>query len=102
METAQEFFAALPARVPPGSTVGITNSYLFEILDAGTWLVAIADGVLTVSEGEADADVRFTMREDVFQKLVARELSPVRAAMTGKVKVRGDLSAASNLQKILT
>jgi putative sterol carrier protein len=104
-ETVQEFFDKLPERVPPENTAGMTNSYLFEITEAGTWLVAVDDGTITVAkhEGdtEAEVDVRITMSEEIFHKLVAREQNAMRAVMTGKIKVKGNMGAASKLQKIL-
>jgi putative sterol carrier protein len=100
-ETVKEYFETLPSRVPPENTAGMTNSYLFEIKDVGTWLVAVNDGTVTVTEGEADADVRIGMSEEIFQKLVAGEQNPMRAVMTGKIKVKGNMGAASKLQKIL-
>jgi putative sterol carrier protein len=100
-ESVQEYFETLPSRVPPENTAGMTNSYLFEIKDVGTWLVDVNDGTVTVKEGEAEADVRIGMSEEVFQKLVAGEQNPMRAVMTGKIRVKGNMGAASKLQKIL-
>lgn len=100
-QTVQEYFATLPSRVPAQNTAGMTNSYLFEIKKVGSWLVAVDDGKVTVSEGDGDADARITMSEDVFQKLVAGEQNPMRAVMTGKIKVKGSMGAAAKLQKIL-
>ena len=100
-QSVHEFFETLPSRIPAGSTDGIKNTYLFEVRDAGTWLVAVDGGTVTVTPGEAEADVRIGMSEDVFRKLLARELNPARAIMTGKLRVRGDVGAASKLQKIL-
>jgi putative sterol carrier protein len=100
-QTVQEYFETLPSRVPAQNTAGMTNSYLFDIKKVGTWLVAVDDGKVTVSEGEGDADARITMSEDVFQKLVAGEQNPMRAVMTGKIKVKGSMGAAAKLQKIL-
>jgi putative sterol carrier protein len=78
----------------------MSNSYLFEIADAGTWYVRVADGSVTVEEGEHAADARISMSADTFRKLVAREQNPMRAFMTGKIKVHGDMGAATKLQRI--
>jgi len=99
-QAVREFFAALPTRASSQRTAGMTNSYLFEIAGAGTWLVAVSDGTVTVSEGEHDADTRISMSADTFRKLVAREQNPMRAFMTGKIKVTGDMSAATKLQRL--
>jgi putative sterol carrier protein len=101
-QSVEEFFETLPSRVPANSTAGITNSYLFEIKDVGTWRVAVDDGTVEVTKGEADADVRIALSEETFHRLVARELNPMRAVMTGKIKVKGDMGAATKLQKILS
>ena len=100
-QTVQEYFETLPSRVPPENTVGITNSYLFEINEVGTWLVAVDDGKITVTEGEGEADVRIGMSEEIFRKLISGEQNPMRGVMTGKIKVKGSMGAASKLGKIL-
>jgi putative sterol carrier protein len=104
-KSVQEFFESLPSRVPRENLAGMTNSYLVEIEDAGTWLISVEAGTVTVDEkrdGAADveADVRISMSEEVFRKLVAGEQKPMRAVMTGKIRVRGDMGAASKLQTI--
>ena len=101
MQSVQDFFAELPSRVPAEKTAGIRNSYLFEIPDAGTWVVDVDDGTVTVTEGEADADVRISMSEETFRKLAAGEQNAMRGVMTGKIKVKGDMGAATKLQKLL-
>jgi putative sterol carrier protein len=103
-ESVQEFFEKLPSRVPAENTAGMTNSYLFEITEAGTWLVTVADGKVEVAKQDGQdpgVDVRITMSEEVFHKLVAGEQNPMRAVMTGKIRVKGNMGAASKLQKIL-
>jgi len=100
MESLKEFFESLPSRATPENTAGMTNSYLFEITDAGTWRVAIDDGTLTVSEGDGEADVRIAMSEETLRKLVAGEQNPMRGVMTGKIKLKGDMSAATKLARI--
>lgn len=99
--TLQDYFEKLPARVRAENLAGLTNSYLFDIKNAGIWRVAVADGKLSVASGDADADVRIAMSEPVFRKLVSGEQNPMRAVMTGKIKVKGDRAAAAKLQKIL-
>ena len=101
MESVKEFFETLPQKVPPERAAGVTNSYLFEIADVGTWLVDVKEGHVTVTEGAAEADVRIGMNEEIFRKLVAGEQNPMRGVMTGKIKVKGDMGAATKLGKIL-
>jgi len=98
--TVREFFEGLPSRVDPGKTAGMTNSYLFDIDGAGTWKVDVADGRVDVTEGGDGADVTIAASEETFERIVGGELNPTSAYMTGKIKVKGDMGAATKLQKI--
>ena len=44
--TVQEFFEALPTKVDPAKTAGMTNSYVFDVDGVGQWTVAVADGAV--------------------------------------------------------
>jgi putative sterol carrier protein len=100
MPTAQEFFDALPSRVDPERIAGMNNTYVFDIENAGTWTVAIADGAVTVTEGAGDADCTFSASEETFEKITSGEQNATTAYMTGKLKIKGDMGAAMKLQKI--
>jgi putative sterol carrier protein len=99
-EGTREFFATLESRVEESKTAGMTATYLFEVDGAGTWLVDVNDGKLTVTEGGNEADTTISMSEDNFEQLVSGDLNPTTAYMTGKLKVKGDMSAAMKLQKL--
>jgi putative sterol carrier protein len=101
MQSAKEFFESLPARIPPEKTAGVTSSYVFEVRDAGTWHVGVEDGKIVVREGDGDADARFAMSEETFQKLVAGKQNPAMAVVTGKIKISGDMAAAAKLKTLL-
>jgi putative sterol carrier protein len=100
MSSVQEFFDGLPSRVSPDRIEGMNNTYVFEIEGAGVWTVAVADGVITVTEGSGDADTTFSTSEENFEKIVAGEQNPTTAYMTGKLKIKGDMGAAMKLQKL--
>lgn len=97
---AREFFDKLATEVDASKIAGLSNSYLFDIEGEGQWLVAIADGVLTVTEGGGDADVTLITSAETFAKIAAGEQNPTTAYMTGKLKIKGDLNAAMKLQKL--
>jgi len=100
-EGVREFFEGLEARVDPTKTAGMNNSYRFDIAGAGSWAVAVTDGEVSVSEGGGeDADCTISASEENFTKMVSRELNPMTAYMTGKLKVKGDMGAAMKLQKL--
>ena len=100
MAETQEFFDTLPSRADSSKTAGMNNSYLFDIEGAGKWVVTVDDGAVSVAEGEGDADVTISTNEENFGKIVAGELNPTTAYMTGKLKIKGDMGAAMKLQKL--
>ena len=99
-ETVQDFFANLPSRADASKTAGMSNSFLFDIDGAGQWKVDVDDGAVTVTEGTGDADVVISPSEETFEKIVAGEVNPTSAYMTGKLKIKGDMGAAMKLQKL--
>ena len=100
-EGAKEFFDTLESRVDASKAQGINASYLFDVTGAGAWKVDVQDASgVTVTEGATDAGTTITIAEDDFDRLVAGELNPMTAFMTGKLKVKGDMGAAMKLQKL--
>ena len=55
-ETTREFFEGLSARADASKMAGMNNSYVFDIDGSGVWVVTVADGVVSVREGEGEAD----------------------------------------------
>ena len=100
MQSVKEFFESLPERVGD-KAAGVTDSYLFQIHDVGTWHVDVDDGKVTVTEGDAEAEVQIGMSEETFRKLLDGTQNPMRGVMTGKIKVKGNMGAATKLGKIL-
>jgi len=96
----KEFFDTLESKADAAKTAGMTNSYVFDIDGAGQWRVDVKDGVVAVSEGGGDADVTITTSEETFGKIVDGEVNATSAYMTGKLKIKGDMSAAMKLQKL--
>jgi putative sterol carrier protein len=98
--TVQEFFEALPTKVDPARTAGMTNSFVFDIEGVGEWTVAVNDGAITVADGAADADCTISASEETLLKIVRGEANATTAYMTGKLKIAGDMGAALKLQKL--
>jgi putative sterol carrier protein len=97
---AKDFFDSLESRADESKLAGMTNSYLFDIEGEGQWLVAVADGKISVTEGSGEADATISTSGETFEKIVAGEQNPTTAYMTGKLKIKGDMGAAMKLQKI--
>jgi putative sterol carrier protein len=97
---AADFFNTLETRADAAKVAGMNNSYLFDIEGEGQWLVKVADGAVSVTEGTGDADATITTTGETFAKIVSGEQNPTTAYMTGKLKIKGDMGAAMKLQKI--
>ena len=52
-------------------------------------------------EGDAPADVTLTASADVFEQILAGDLNPTAAFMSGKLSVDGDMGAAMRLGGLL-
>jgi putative sterol carrier protein len=99
-DSVHEFFAALPSRVDPAKTAGMSNSYVFDIDGAGTWTVNVADGAVTVGEGDGGGDCTISASAETFERIVRGEQNATAAYMSGKLKIKGDMGAAMKLQKL--
>jgi putative sterol carrier protein len=96
----REFFESLESRVDSTKAAGLTASYRFEIDGAGTWLVDVDDGKVSVSENGGDAETTISASADTFMKIASGEQNPTSAYMSGKLKVKGDMGQAMKLQKL--
>ena len=92
----------LPERVGAERAAQVTNSYAFDITDAGQWTIAGGDDGLTVTEGLGEADATFITSEETFMRIVNGEQNATTAYMTGKLKIKGDMGAAMKLQKLFS
>jgi putative sterol carrier protein len=99
-ESASEFFESLPSRVDPAKAASLTATYRFDIVGEGSWRVAADGDSVTVEESEADADCVIQMSEATFAKLRDGRGSPMKAFMTGKLKVKGDTALALELKDL--
>jgi putative sterol carrier protein len=97
---AKDFFDTLESRADATKLAGMSNSYLFDIEGEGQWLVKVADGGISVTEGAGEADATIETSGETFEKIVAGEQNPTTAYMTGKLKIKGDMGAAMKLQKL--
>jgi putative sterol carrier protein len=100
---AAEIFAQIPGSFPPEKAGHLRARFQFNLSGegGGNWVVAIADGACTVSDGQvAKPDVSIGMTASDFVKMIAGELQPVVAFMQGKLKLQGDMNLAMKLQEI--
>jgi putative sterol carrier protein len=102
LESPREFFESLESRIDPAKAAGMTASYKFDIDGAGSWLVDVDDGKVTVTEdgGEGEGDCTISTSSETFLKIANGEQNPTAAYMSGKLKVKGDMGQAMKLQKL--
>jgi putative sterol carrier protein len=99
-ESPKEFFDTLETRVDPAKAAGLNASYRFDIDGAGSWLVEVDDGKVSVRDNGGDADTIISTSAETFMKIAGGELNPTSAYMSGKLKVSGDMGQAMKLQKL--
>ena len=101
--SAREFFDDLAARTADGAarTRGLTATYRFDVDGAGSWLVAVDDGAVSVSETDVAADCVISAPEELFLRIVRGEQSPMGAFLMGKIRVEGDAGLAMRLKDLL-
>ncbi|HEV7416713.1 SCP2 sterol-binding domain-containing protein [Tianweitania sediminis] len=92
--TVEEIAAKLRERVAGSS---FDKSVKFVLGGDG---VVVLDGT-NVSTQDAPTDCTITVSRENFEELVAGDMSPTAAFMTGKLKVEGDMSAAMAVSQLL-
>ncbi|MEL6278129.1 MAG: SCP2 sterol-binding domain-containing protein [Pseudomonadota bacterium] len=73
----------------------------FAIEDEGDIFVDGGQTPPAVSAGGGDADVTITAALDVFEEMMAGDLDPTSAFMTGRLKIDGDMGVAMKLAQTL-
>ena len=70
-------------------------------VDTSAWpTVKVADGGVTVDDGDTGGDCTISTTSETFEKVVKGEQNPTAAYMSGKLKIKGDMGAAMKLQKL--
>jgi putative sterol carrier protein len=82
---------------PQVASSGFDRSVKF---DTGADGVILIDGG-AVSTADGPADCTITLSLDDLESMIAGELNPTTAFMTGKLKVDGDMSVAMQLSQLI-
>lgn len=90
----QDVVNTIKPRVESG---GFDSSVKF---DTGPDGVVLIDGSsISTTDGPADCTIKLSLED--LEALVAGDLSPTTAFMTGRIKVEGDMSVAMALSQLL-
>jgi len=100
---AQQVLQTLSESADAEKLKGMDAVILFDISgeEGGQWTVTIDDGQVDVEEGAPESPtitVEATAQD--LKALIDGELNPMAAFMQGRLKVKGDMSMAMQLQKL--
>lgn len=88
MIDVKAFLFSLPEKVAPEVVEGLSTLFHFDIADAGQFTVKLDEGKFEVSEGlNGDPNCKVSTSAESFSKLLSKELNPMMAMMTGKLKI---------------
>lgn len=100
ISSVQEYFDTLDARFVPDASKGVDAVYQFEF-DVGTWHVHVSDGSMAINSGQhGEPASTIQAKEADWVKIINGDMNGLRAVMTRKMKVTGNISAARKMQKI--
>lgn len=103
MTEVKDVFAKMPDVFSPAGAQGVDAVFQFEITgkSGGSWNVIVREGTCQVSEGSHDEpSVTLTLSDENWLAMINRELNGVKAFMTGKLKVSGDIMLAQRIYDI--
>ncbi|WP_323119845.1 SCP2 sterol-binding domain-containing protein [Burkholderia alba] len=96
--TAFELLNTLPAAIDPQATAGLDRVLQFNISQPA--YVSIRDGACEVTTGTDEAaDLTLTLSDDDLVSLLTGKLDGMTAAMSGRLKLKGDLALAQQLNR---
>lgn len=106
MPNPTELFAAINSRldVNPSKVAGINAVYAFDLSgdDGGAYHIVLNDGKGDAGPGAPEnPNITISMSDSDFVDLATGKLDGTAAFMTGKLKIKGDMTLAMKLQGVL-
>jgi len=101
INSVQEYFDTLGDRFVAEASEGVSAVYQFDIKGSGggTWHVIVKDGSLAVSAGaHASPTAVVTAKAADYVKIANGDMNGLRAVMTRKMKIAGNLVVARKMQ----
>ncbi len=101
ISSCQEYFDTLNDRFVSDASKGLNAIYQFELSGdgGGTWHVVVADGSIEVCAGAHEApSAVVTSKAPDFVRISNGEINGLRAVMTRKMKIAGNLVLARKMQ----
>ena len=101
--TVREFFQRLPSKLDSDAAEDVDAVYQFDLSGAqgGQYVLTVRDGVCQVTEGtHDDPHVTLSMAGEDCIKVLNGQLSGPTAAMSGRLKITGDIGLALQLKSL--
>ena len=101
--TVKEFLQLLPGRLNSDAAEDLDAVYQFELSGAegGQYILTIRDGACQITEGmHADPHVVLSMAGEDCIKILKGQLSGPAVAMSGRLKISGDIGLAMQLKAL--
>ena len=105
LKTAKEALEAMSRSASGEKLKGLDATILFDLSgeDGGQWTVSIRDGQVSFEDGSPESPtLTVEAAAEDLKALVKGELNPMAAFMQGRLKVKGDMSTAMQLQKLFS
>ena len=102
--TIAEIMSRMPAAFVAERAAGVEAviHFRFTGAEAGEWHAVIKDGACKVAEGRPQGPATMTLTADSsdYIGLITGELDPMKAFMTGRLKLQGDLNLAMKMTQL--
>lgn len=101
--TVADLFENMPSRFNTVAAAGVTKTIQWNIIgdEAGVWAFQIVDGVGQLIPGGVDKpDTTFTTTGKDWIAIAEGRTDPMKAFMTGKLKVNGDMMLAMKVPQL--
>lgn len=101
--TVREFFHSLPDRLDADAAEDVDAVYQFELsgTEGGQYIVTVQQGICQVAEGlHQDPHVTLAMAGEDCIKVLNGQLSGSAAAMSGRIRISGDIGLALQLKAL--
>jgi putative sterol carrier protein len=103
MPSLDEIFERMPGAFDAEKGKDVNATIQFDLTgdDGENYYLAIAGGEVNVTKGSAEnPTATIIMGAEDFKQMIAGELRPEMAFMTGKIKVKGDLNTVMKFQSL--
>ena len=101
--TVKEFFQLLPDQLDSDAAEDLDAVYQFDLSGAqgGQYILTIREGACQIAEGlHADPHVVLSMAGEDCIKILKGQLSGTSVAMSGRLKISGDIGLAMRLRAL--